>query len=779
MPKYAPKRIRRRTSKLNEYRDLKGDAHLPKLSLNVFDAHTGRFFNFAGSNVSLKDRALRFRGGTFGRFSLEVDWTGIPHNYSNKAQTPYVREGLGLFKAPAHVPITFKKLNTASADTAGVLASDQLIADYQAAYLKPTGLSTQSGIGRVALEYSGFDWIKFGIAYDRYRKEGLKSTFGPIGDRPPRTLNIQFTEPVSHHTNDLTLSGEHVGKRFQAQFSYTFSHFDNSIDTLLWENIYTTAAPDSTYDVWDRSVSVYGRRPLGPDNRYHNASVSAGLDLPADSRLNATFSYGQLDQNEDLLPYSYNSNVLVNPVLPRPTADAQIQTRQLILDYVINPMPKLSVRAWVRHYGLDNNTPQANWQYVTSDTSNLNGTVSYKNKRVNLAFASDRTTAGLDASYRFLKSTCNFGYEREGVQRDFREADTVEDRVTLSWRLRPARWANLRARYVLGRRNGDYNPFVTRQSYWYAATEANHSDNPVFTFSNHPGMVKFDVADRVRHQGEFTVALNARGSFSLSRHIRYRNDDFDSDVRPTQPLSGTGFGETAATTPGDKLGLLKDSRIRYSLDAFYMANDRFSANAFLSLDRGASRQRSLEYNENNKGNPSAINTAELGPWTRKGSQWTSEFDDDLWTVGFGGNAGLIPNRVFLGVTYSVSIGRVASRYSGYGVTNWDGTPFPANHQFAFGSVPDVNQDMHLFDLRLQFPIIRGIALVVGYNYERFLLDDWQQRTTFPWVEPVGSEYLLRDTSRSYQWGNRLFNLGSALAPSYNAHVAFASFHYRF
>jgi hypothetical protein len=46
-----------------------------------------------------------------------------------------------------------------------------------------------------------------------------------------------------------------------------------------------------------------------------------------------------------------------------------------IVDFLISPTSRLSLRASLRHFGLDNNTPQANWRYVTSDTSNLNGTI--------------------------------------------------------------------------------------------------------------------------------------------------------------------------------------------------------------------------------------------------------------------------------------------------------------------------------------------------------------------------------------------------------------------
>jgi hypothetical protein len=128
----------------------------------------------------------------------------------------------------------------------------------------------------------------------------------------------------------------------------------------------------------------------------------------------------------------------------------------------------------------------------------------------------------------------------------------------------------------------------------------------------------------------------------------------------------------------------------------------------------------------------------------------------------------------------MTLGDVDIDYSGYGVTNWDGTPFPPNHQFAFPASPlRVNQDWHVADVRLDFPLLQRTVLTVGYTYERYRTDDWQQAANLPWVESVGSEFLLRDTSRSFQWGNRLFNFGSFLAPSYDAHLGYAAFTYRF
>jgi hypothetical protein len=91
----------------------------------------------------------------------------------------------------------------------------------------------------------------------------------------------------------------------------------------------------------------------------------------------------------------------------------------------------------------------------------------------------------------------------------------------------------------------------------------------------------------------------------------------------------------------------------------------------------------------------------------------------------------------------------------------------------------VNQDQHIFDVNLDIPVVRNVSFVMGYSYEVYRTDDWQQGSSYPWVEPVGSEFLLRDSSRSHQWGNRLFNLGTFLAPGYNAHIGRIAFQYRF
>lgn len=769
------------SAKLTEYRDLSDNFYLPRLMLFGRNRQNGWFFSFTGADVSRDDQRLLLDAGQPGRWRVNAHWTEVPHNFSTKAVTPYVRRAPGLLDVPATIPITFKKLATSSAaDATAVVASDDLIAAYQKTFLAPTPLATQNNAGRLSAEWIGSDALSLGIAWDRRSRFGSKRGYGPIGDRPPRTLNIELAEPVDHRTNDVTLSAEHTGGAYQVRGEYLFSDFANDIDTLQWQNVYTTAAPGATYDVWDRAVSVYGVRPLAPDNRYHNLTGSLGLDLPFESRLMASAAYGRLEQNETLLPYSYHVDALAVRDLPRGTADARMNTTSLTADYVVAPVARLQLRGFYRYYDLDNQTPSSRWQYITNDTSNVNGTSSYVNKRVNMPYAWDRRNGGVEATLRMpARSNLTLGFERERVARDHREADTSENIFRAALRTRVFRWTSIDARYLHGVRDGsEYHNQVTQEGYWYSPSDATDNNNPRLTFDNHPDMRRYDVSDRDRRQADVRVSLTPGNTFSLGASVRYRKDDFDSDVRPSQPLLGTGLADAAARSPGNQLGWLENSRLRYGLDAFVQLHPRLSFNAFVNRDSGNSIITSLEFNENNKANPTAIASAELGPWTRGSSEWSTDTDDKTWSVGVGTAIQLHPDRVTLAADYRVSLADVEIAYTGFGVTNWDGTPFAPNHQFAFSTAPPIREDWRVLNVRVEFAI-QSATLIAGYSFEDYRLDDWQQGGIGTWVEAVRAETLLRDTSRSFQWGNRLFNMGTYLSPGYNAHIGFLGLRYRF
>jgi MtrB/PioB family decaheme-associated outer membrane protein len=770
------------SSKFSEYRDRHDQ--LLDFRLGVWNPR-GMFLDAAGANLTREDQSLRVAAGDLGRWRLDLGWDEIPHLFSNKAQSPYTASGPGLFTVSQPMVITFKKLATAAADAPSVLAQDAIISAYAQSFVRPTSLGTQTHAGTAAFRYNAIEGLELSAGYSRRTKTGSQLGYGPIGDRPPRTLNIELAEPVDYRTGDLRLAAGWDGGRYQARVEYLYSNFANDIDDLTWQNVYATPTAGATFDAWDRRIGAFGRRPLPPDNRYHNLTLSGGLNLPLDSRLAVGFAYGRMEQDQALLPYAYQSDVLAVSTLPRTNADARINTTYWNVEYSIVPVSRLNLRAFVRRYDLDNETPMSQWQYATQDAINTNGTTSFKNKRVSLAYAWDRLNAGADATFRLSvwNSSLGLGFEREDVGREFREADTDENIFRASWRARPTGWLRLGAKYLHGDRDGGtYNYQVNQQSYWYAPADAGtDNDNPQFTFTNHPDMRRYDVSDRKRDRVDLSAGLTPDDRFAISATFRYQRDDFDSEVQSVQPLLGLALADADAATPGDQLGLLRNERQQLGFDLFYAAAERLDLNGSIGWDRGESRSRSIEFNENNKQNPSSIAAADLGPWTRATSQWTADFEDRTWYAGAGGS--YVIGRTTISANYTLSLARIDLEYAGFGLTNFNGTPFPSTNQFAFESPPTVRHDSHVADLRVDFPLpiprLRDIMMAAGYTFDSYRIRDWMQDFETPWYEQVGTEFLLRDTSRSHQWGNRLFNAGRFLAPGYTAHLGFVSFTYSF
>lgn len=803
------------SSKFNEYRDLRNGFYLHQINLDLFNQKSGLFIDVEGNKILRKDQDMLFRiGNVKSRWNLVVNYSGTPHNISNKAMTPYIDGGNGLYTLPALSGIT-KDGNDATGTpslvpTVGQMAiNDNLLSKYMSSpLLLPVKLGTQRDRTSVALDLPDFRGLKIGVNFMNEQRDGTRYTYGTIGDRPPRTLHVQLPDPMKYNVSEIHANANFNKKFFQLKLDYLFSNFTNKISSSRWENLFF--APDAGKDYiaavagTPRNVSNFGQRALAPDNFSNSISLSAGLDLPLDSRLNATVALGSMKQNQELLPYSYSTlggDLLAgvgdgknwNDVskLPRLRAEADMRTVRFDMEYTINPIERLNVRAYMRYYKLDNNIPTDQWRYVIQDAANTNGNVSYLNKRYNLAYAFGKQKYGIDVRHYLPFWRTNLGVQiaKENITRDFRESDTDENILEASLRSRPTNRLSLTARYLYGDRNGkDYNYNVTSQSYWYDFNSSiAEVDNPQFLFANHPDLRKFDVSDRKRNEFKFSAAYIASDKLDLSASYRYNTTDYDSNVEKTAPLANTKVplptpSDASMLTPGQQLGLLDDKRQNVTVNIQFMPNDKWTLSLFADRELANYDHRGLVYDENSRNKPSSPASQpanQLGPWSDPNRIFNTTTDEVNTTFGMGLNHDFIPGKLRMDMDFSMSLASVKMDYSGYGSDAafigqaWE------TFQFGFDDPEESKYNQYIFNISLEYNVLKNLIVGLHYSYDQYSIQDWSQGAKGPWVEQVGSEYLLRDTSRDNRWGNRLVSMGNYLAPSYNAHMGFLTLAYRF
>jgi hypothetical protein len=770
-------------AKFSEYRDLKDGVFLERLWLD-----TGAL-QLHARNGGRDDQQVDLRFGDAATWRGTLSWNQIPHRLSNNAFSPYKYAGNGFYTVPAVVGIL-----TTTPDPTKYLASDaavndQKIAGYLGTYLEPLPeIGTERKRGSLALTYQPFASTELAFSYTRESKEGDRVSFGTLGDRPPRTLNVELPEPVDYRQDDVRAQFGYASTRYQVQFEFAAPEFHNDTPAMRWQSMYFGPDADgsTSYNndvilagdaIVRRTISLVGQRALPPDNRYPNATLTFGMGTPMKGRLTATASAGRMKQDMTLLPYSYSSLTTdwnSTAKLPRPSADARIDTRLLDVSYSFVPVRNANVRAFVRSYTLDNETPTARWLYPTQDTATSTGGVPYKSKRLNLAYGYDKQNAGIETSYRFGKSTVGLDFEHENFNRDFREADTSENTLRARFVSTPSSWLSVRARGGFSSRaGGQYDWKSSSASYWYAPSEANDADNPQFSFVNDPDLRRFDVSDRERKQADLTATITPSEPLSFSATYNWRDDDFDSGVGSITPLAGTTFAGAASRTIGVQTGLLANSSQAIGFDANYAPTERWSVNAFITRERLTLDQSGSGFDDAEKTNRQEDLVGTAGKsWADPGNRWRANTADQTTTFGIGGRFEVIPARLTFDGDVAYSRGTVNIDYSGYGADK----PLTTTY-FAFRSPDEALNRRRAANLGLEYKLRSNLTLGLHHLYEKLETDDWMLAPSGGWDEQVGSEYFVRDITRDNRWGNRLPRLASYLAPGYGANVTWMTMAY--
>lgn len=587
------------SAKFNEYRDWDTGFTIPKLQISGENPETGRYLDFDAKWVGRRDARYTLEYGVSGDWGLMVDYNKIPHRFGNNGRILFAETSPGRWeisdavqsnldaaiqgRIDARLPVTYAVLNDLLQPylTAAALIDLELQRDR-------THASFDLGkMGRMAWN---FDYKQ----ENRYGNRAYGSAFG-FGSV------VELPEPIDYTTSDAQISGELTGKKGGLNFGYRYSKFDNEVDSMIWDNPFrlTDATHPSAYQAPNGSTnagSALGEADLAPENEsswlFVNGRYKAGV-----WNLSGALSYGNMTQDDDLLPYTLNTSIVgenfdgshfdpTNPAnLPRQSADAEVDLLNFTGSAAARFGKNWQVNFKARYYDYDNKTPRLA----------LPGYVRYHGVweeigRITVPFAYTVQNLSGEVGYLFGKdSRLGLSYAVESWDREFREIDSSdEDVIKLTYDTRLG-IVDLRAAYEIGDRS--------ISAYHVEAME--HSFIEHGEPNNLPGLRKYDEAAR-EYDSFYVQAMMMLGESSdLMLSVNQRNDDYDES----------------------EFGLTGDEVMQYNVEYSVALPD--SGSFFVFFNR---TERTVDQRNRQSG---------ATPSTNPLDDWYSTFEEDNDTFGLG------------------------------------------------------------------------------------------------------------------------------------------------
>lgn len=667
------------------------------LSRPAWDSEDTRYYRIRGRNLGLNSRFIEGEYGNQGSYSAGLRYREIPHYLIDDARTPYRGTGgteLGLPAGWTPSPST-----QAFPDLGSSLRSIDIKNERQ----QLTGfLSLLPGDGWTA---------DFEVSQEN--RDGTKPTFAAFGTNGGNPSIVALPRPTDWKSNDIKATLGYAGERYQFDFEYQGSFFDNSDQVLRFQNPYSETfsggpwAPAAGYP----NAGGYG---LPPDNQSHQLRFSGGYTLGQASRISGQLSYSMLTQDQQFLPYSSNPALAVVQGLPRQSLDGELGILVADLAYTTRLQPRTHLRTHVRYEDQDNSTPRDVFVRIAGDAQDQPAGLANGNARINLPYSFEKIQLDAELAHRLtMRTKLGLEYEFENHSRTFSEVEeTDEHTVTGKVRHRFSDTVNSRLSYTHGERDGndpyrDNAPFLAGHTAQLLATLA-----PDDRFENHPDVRKYNLADRTLDEirGRLHIASSPETSWSVNGSWRLED-----------------FNDTS-------LGLTERQMLRGGVDLNHSVSETLMLRGYYSYEQFEDELINHEFR------PFPPLNSLVDPEQR----WTRDGTDRVHSLGAGFAWIAIPNKLDVEFDYSFSLAN--TEYS-FEAGNKLGDPT---------DTPDLKSDRHTIQVTADWKLRDDRRLRFGYTFEHFDADDFA-------LDGVG----VNSNPRMLTFGND--------APDYSAHVIGVSY----
>jgi MtrB/PioB family decaheme-associated outer membrane protein len=705
-----------RRAKWEEYRDFPGDPGLPyleRLHLRIFRADESYSAEFGGSKWGQTDQEFFLRAERLGLWQAGFDWNQTPHILSTNAQLLASQPFVGVFALPNPRP--------------------NLTAYNDAPTLDEVGLRWDTA--KMFFKLSPTPEMDITAQYERIFKHGDRPFGVALGS--PGSNFYEVLEPIDQTIHDFRIRGTWAMERWQLQFGYTLSVFENNQNRVKADNpCFGLTAPLSAGGCGpDASAPQTGQMSLAPSNIANTLTLGGGVSLPMRTRLSGNFSWTLLTQNTEFLPHTINQNLLaVDPTglaLPQSDLNGFVQTFLLNLNATSRPFRDWTFTAKYRLYDMIDSSDEISFPaLVLNDRSISPGRIAGRWDYV-------RQNAGVDARWQLIAPvalTVGGGWESwlRNKHREVHNSNEAFAKAAVD--ATPFEWLLARLTYRAGfRRIGEYD---TRAHAEHAVVE--EEEEP----TNQGQSVllrKYDESNRNTQGVDLFLQISPIESLTITPNGSYQWIDYLSPSPPAvDPAGGRsnflGAQEATNWTVGADISWNPMERLRMS--AGYVHESGYKK--MRSRSRPVVGAFALDFTD---------------------FDWITNITDTIDTVYAGIDISLIPK--VLDASFSGSYAYALSTYLNRNPVAPTSGSAAQNATAKAQRFPAFEDELIRLETALRYHFLKNWTAKLGYVFESWQKHDWRTDQLNPFIPGVTSIWL----------GNDLRN--------YTAHIIAASIGYRF
>lgn len=681
-------------------------------------------------NAGYHDQAYRAAYNKYGRFKLEVAFTGQPLNYAENTLTPYRYAGNNVWTLDA---ATRTSVQNGTALGIGTSVATDVATAYRG-LATPFAMSAQRNVLNLGASYRLNGYATVDLKYGRTTRTGNQPWGASFAFSDAVNIPMALDNTVNEVTAGVELARPAWG---MIRAEYHGSFFKNAFAAITWDNplratdysdggAYSMVQSSSGWTLngpWDNSGysngrgAATGRLSAAPSSQMNAVRFSGVYKLPNRTTLNGAFSLTSMTQDEALLPYTTNT-VIANAAtyaaipglakLPRASAEADVFGINGLINFATRPTEFFSLDMKYRFNDRNNRTPWYDYSY-------------------NVRF---------DAVPEYLPGLGSHQYDTR--------QNTVETGVTLSL---PRRFTALRVAYIMDDTKRTSRAYSGLTDYTLRASLDGYQ-NRYFSLR---GLVErtsrigsglsiehieegggqdalryYDDTELRRTRSAVILALTPSSLFDANVSLNTTSDKFGDDAQ--------------------EFGLLSSSVSSLNLSANVYASDRVTFGASGGLEKFSSHQASRNANPFSP-------TATYNSWTDPNRNWYLDNDEDVITGGLWVDLmkALPRTDLRVAVNYSDSdqpltlwgprVEQLKAPDNAALRTTGDTRACATGVTSCFAPLPNVTNTWTQVRLEATHMLRASMGVGLGYQYEKFEIDDFATTNLAdgtPRMDPLGA-----------------------------------------